>query len=306
MPGRPILLVLFLTASLAAFGGIYEWAQLPILVAAIGLALLSRAFTSAPSDTRTLDVALIVLLVAIAMQLLPLPLALRSALSPELARMTAALQIDASLQPAPFAPLSVNPDGTLPALMLAVAVVLTYRAARAIFSIGGVRTVCRSLSVVGAVFAVAAVVQRLLSPLLIYGFWPPRDLGAQPFGPVVNRNHFAGWLVMTATLTAGYFAMRVSRRMHTTRRWRHAKRMLVAVAQSTVVWTALSWVVMTATVLAAQSRSAIVALAVALVTLLRSLTHSLAPVVVVVSAAFVVGSALLIAGETTTTPTHRC
>ena len=43
-------------------------------------------------------------------------------------------------------------------------------------------------------------------PTLIYGRWRPLDPGARPFGPFVNRNHFATWVLMACPLAAGYVA----------------------------------------------------------------------------------------------------
>jgi hypothetical protein len=37
--------------------------------------------------------------------------------------------------------------------------------------------------------------------LKIYGFWQPQYRGS-PFGPFVNRNHFAGWMLMVLPLAA--------------------------------------------------------------------------------------------------------
>ena len=38
---------------------------------------------------------------------------------------------------------------------------------------------------------------------LVYGFWKPLH-GGNPFGPFINRNHFAGWMVMALPLVVGY------------------------------------------------------------------------------------------------------
>ena len=35
----------------------------------------------------------------------------------------------------------------------------------------------------------------------IYGFWQPRYLLTTPFGPFVNRNHFAGWMLLVLPFT---------------------------------------------------------------------------------------------------------
>ena len=37
----------------------------------------------------------------------------------------------------------------------------------------------------------------------IYGFWKPKYLLTTPFGPFVNKNHFAGWMLMGLPLAMG-------------------------------------------------------------------------------------------------------
>jgi O-antigen ligase len=54
--------------------------------------------------------------------------------------------------------------------------------------------------------ALVGLVQKALldsDTKLIYGFWRPRQ-GGDIFGPFVNRNHFAGWMVMVLPLVAAY------------------------------------------------------------------------------------------------------
>ena len=56
----------------------------------------------------------------------------------------------------------------------------------------------------GVVLSVIGVVQKaLIDPTqpLVYGFLRPRG---NPFGPFINRNHFAGWMIMALPLVAGY------------------------------------------------------------------------------------------------------
>jgi O-antigen ligase len=45
-----------------------------------------------------------------------------------------------------------------------------------------------------------------VDPTRIYAIWLPLDEGARPFGPFVNRNHFATWLLMAIPLTTGAVA----------------------------------------------------------------------------------------------------
>jgi O-antigen ligase len=51
-----------------------------------------------------------------------------------------------------------------------------------------------------ALLALVGIVQSSLSPTVIYGLWE-LEPGRRPFGPFVNRNHFAGWMVMALPLT---------------------------------------------------------------------------------------------------------
>ena len=53
--------------------------------------------------------------------------------------------------------------------------------------------------------ALEGIVQQAVSPGLVYGFWRSEQVG-HPFGPFINKNHFAGWMLMTASVTACYVA----------------------------------------------------------------------------------------------------
>ena len=302
MTGRPALLVFILAGSLAAFGGIYAWAIPPIVVGALVLTAVTWRQPDDPSrDVRALDWSIGVLIAAIAVQIIPLPSTLRSLLSPHLSTVEHAVRPDAALGIRPSGPLSLDPAATWEALALVIAVALTYRAARRIFSRGGVRSVSHAVSVIGAIAAVEALVQRALTPTLIYGFWQPSDIGAMPFGPVVNRNHFASWLLMAIAMTTGYLIARVSRRTAARRSWRSFRRVVVGISQSSVSWTVSSVAVMTVTVLASQSRSALIGLAVAAATGLRSVGGTWRPVVAAGGGVLVVAALLLAAGESTAT-----
>jgi O-antigen ligase len=301
VPVTARLLVFYLTAVVAAFGGIYPWALAPILIGSTLVALLSPWRRSwMESDTRSLDIAIGVLLAAVAVQLVPLPAGLRTLLSPHAADVERTLRPDAALRDMHAGPLSVSPSDTLEALALMLAVALTYWGARRTFHIGGVRFVCQALSMVGAVMAMGAIVQRVWSPQRIYGFWQPLDTGAVPFGPVVNRNHFAAWLLMTSALTAGFLLARILKRLDRGRGWRAAVMGMVPMAQSPVMTTFAFWLITTLTLFVSQSRSAIVGLVVSAVTLHRSVAGSWRPVAAA-SVLFLTGvTVLLLSGEATT------
>jgi putative inorganic carbon (HCO3(-)) transporter len=61
----------------------------------------------------------------------------------------------------------------------------------------------------------AGAIQRAAGTPLVYGFWVPEG-GARPFlpvggpfGPFINRNHFAGWMLLAIPLGLAYFVQRI-------------------------------------------------------------------------------------------------
>lgn len=69
-----------------------------------------------------------------------------------------------------------------------------------------------ALVILGAALATVGIVQRATFNGKIYGFWELVQGGA-PFGPFVNKNHFAGWMLMGLPVALGYFRALVSRGM---------------------------------------------------------------------------------------------
>ena len=96
----------------------------------------------------------------------------------------------------------------------------------------------RRLAIFAAMLAVFAVVQRAGSgengTELVYGFWKPYGPG-NIFGPFINRNHFAGWMVMAAPLAIG-FAMGVLDRSRPRSRggWAEWSRWLASIGRQPV------------------------------------------------------------------------
>src|SRR5439155_19883885 len=66
----------------------------------------------------------------------------------------------------------------------------------------GARDLVATVAVLGLVISLAAIVQRAFGTSLVYGFWEPR-FHTTPYGPFVNRNHFAGWVLMALPLVLG-------------------------------------------------------------------------------------------------------
>jgi len=198
------LLLSLITASYLLLAGGPRWTLAPIgALAALSVLAAPRRVLSFPATTRLLDLSLLVLCAAIALQMLPLPAGVVSWLSPH------ALAVRASLRfivggPERWLPLSVDSEATAYALANVILGVVTFWIARATFAVGGTRQFCRLLGLLAAVAAVVAVMQKAAAPRLLMGMIVPEARNANPMGPFLNRNHFAAWLIMCAAITLGY------------------------------------------------------------------------------------------------------
>jgi O-antigen ligase len=108
--------------------------------------------------------------------------------------------------PAALHALSLDPDATVVVWSVAASLaLLLFGLSRAIRYVR-LGWLVSELMGLGVALAVIGVVQRALTDVAhprIYGFWVPLD-GGSPFGPFVNKNHFAGWMLMTIPLVAAY------------------------------------------------------------------------------------------------------
>ncbi len=201
------LLIALVAWGALAFGGVYPWAYWPIVVVAATLGAWAIPATAAWRDPRVmaLATAALVVAVAIALQLVPLPWDLVTTISPAASGWVRAAQFGVDPEGS-WRPLSIAPAET--------AVVLAKFSALALLFVGLTRAIrhvgipwfVTQLTGLGVGLAVLGIVQRLLSDehhALVYGFWRPLR-GGNPFGPFINRNHFAGWMLMALPLVFGY------------------------------------------------------------------------------------------------------
>jgi hypothetical protein len=190
-----------------AFGGIYPATLiLPAIVCAL-LAVADPPPFCASANTRGLDVWAAVTIGAVLLQLIPLPRGMLRAIDPAAEPVArAVLLVDRG---APL-PISIDVSGTIAALELFAGVFVLFLTARAIFERGGVRTIARSIAIIGLLLAGIAIAQSATAHGLMYWHWKPRDEGPDPFGPFVNRNHFATWSMMAIPLLAGYLTAHAS------------------------------------------------------------------------------------------------
>ncbi len=237
----------------------YPWASRPVVVAALLLLAMRRPalFTR---GTRILDAALIAVLVVIAFQLLPLPIAIHDALSPASAGYRATLALEPGPPPA-WLPLSVVPSATADSLGIVATAVALFWLTRESLRARGTRLLVRSIAWMGLGAAVIAlVVPAIVTNHKIYGFWEPISPLTDSAGPIISRNHLAAWFVLAIAIAGGYLVA------HGRAHWRKGRsstghRIL---SDTRAFWLLGSVVLMVTSLLVTQSRGGVIGFAVAL------------------------------------------
>jgi len=192
------------------------------------LTVVYRPWQHDRASIPALDAWLWIALAAIAIQLVPLPRPVIDVLSP------AARPVQERIQLAvPDAlPISLDPSRTVNALAAAAAGIVVFLLARRIFAGGGVRIVARGVTLIGMVLSMIALAQNATARGLMYWRWRPVDEGPDPFGPFVNRNHFATWAILAIPLCVGYLAAHSAAHTHRTRERDAAHEMSEAAARA--------------------------------------------------------------------------
>jgi hypothetical protein len=228
------------------FGGIYPVTLILPALACLALAAVYRPRIPQSSSTRALDLCVLLLLAATVVQLVPLPRPLLFRVSPGVRGVEAAFSL---LPPEGARPLTINVRDSTAAAVLLGALILLFFTARRTFEWGGVRTLARIIAVTGLVLAGVALAQNATAKGLMYWRFAPGREGPYPFGPFVNRNHFATWAMMAVPVCAGYMAAHAAAHpVSSTARWRSRMQaaldgrtwMLVASCMLLIVATAAS------------------------------------------------------------------
>ncbi len=183
-------------------GGAYEWVGVSLIAASLLLIIVARPRLF-DAQTWALDAALLLALAAAALTMVPLPMALLSAIAPLRASLLDALTVGPRAISG-WEPISLDVQATVYSTGLAGAVLSTFWCCRQLCAREGPRRLVRAVAATGLVAAIAALAQTAIDPLRLYGLWQPLDGGARPFGPFVNRNHFATWALMAIPLALGY------------------------------------------------------------------------------------------------------
>jgi O-antigen ligase len=265
MSWRAAAVLVLISWGALAFGAVYPWAFIPLYVgcAAVGLAAILQRRRTIARDVP-LILALLLIGSAIALQLVPLPAGMIRWLNPE---TDVFLQRYVLGYPAVMQrhALSIEPSGTLRALLgFGAFALLLLGSARALTDTDTLQ-IARGVSVLGVLMAIVGVVQKAMWNGKIYGFWTPTEAG-DSFGPFVNRNHFAGWMLMALPLVIGYFYGRVARGMRDVKPgWRNRIVWFSSAEASKTILTGFAALLMALALVLTMSRSGAVGLLVALV-----------------------------------------
>lgn len=218
---------------------------------------------SAFKTNRGVVLALLLLIAAVATQLVPLSESVINALSP--ARTTVDYQTlydQSNLR-------EVNSNSThRAALTLSIApkrtaLGLAFLGSFSLLMIGCSRglsatrptALIRGIIILGVIAAFAEIMQKSSGSSIVYGLFTPRQVQYQS-APFVNRNHTAGWLLMVLGITLGHLAGCLARGMSGVgSNWRERLLWLSTRRASETVLTAFAAIVMAIAVVFTESRS---------------------------------------------------
>jgi O-antigen ligase len=248
-----------------AFGAVYPWgyralAGASVLAGAIGLYAGSN-WRRVPAG---IVIAFALVVVSVLLQQVPLPRPLLERLSP--ATVTVLEQREFAFSAASSSAwhaLSIDTVRTWTGLFLLVIFgtlwlgLTASLTERMILRIADGIVVC-GLAITG--LAIAGFSEHYSGKVL--GFWKPLTHAA-PFGPFINRNHYAGWMLMTVPFGAGYLMALITRERAGARRsWRARLAWLSTPQANRMLMLAVALTVMTMSVFLSLSRSGIVCLAI--------------------------------------------
>lgn len=256
------------------FGAVYPWGFAPLLIAAGAfgaIALLAPGWASNVCPAPRTAATLLVTASAILLQVVPLAPGTLAWLSPGGDRFARqydlgyAAQFNGTTTPGSRHSLSIDPGATWLALACFVVLgLIVVGVARAVTPTG-LRALVPRLITLGVALALIGIVQAATSPKRIYGFWSSRD-ESSPFGPFVNHNHFAGWMLMVLPVALGWLSAIVARAMRGVKPGlRNRLLWFSSPDASQAIWTAFAIVLMSLALVMTTSRSAVGCLIVALV-----------------------------------------
>jgi len=281
---------------------VYPWAYWPLAAVCVGIGVDAIFATSVWHNhrLRNLGIAFLAIALAITLQWIALPYSMVAWLSPNVDAFFREYAL--GYRPPALQSLSIDPGSTAVALVLLLSFATFLIGLAASIRYVSFDWLIGRLMALGVLLSIVGVVQKaLIDPVhpLVYGFWRPRD-GGNPFGPFINRNHFAGWMVMALPLVAGYSCAVLARTWRPVHGWAARFRWLTTVEASQFVVTAFCALLMGMALALTGSRSGLASFAVAMMVFgylaVRHFKERQARLLVAVYLATILGGAVLWAG----------
>jgi O-antigen ligase len=164
-------------------------------------------------------------------------------------------------------PVTLEPVATRRGITFLLALLTLHEAAAAVFAQRPAwRRFRRVLTWLGAALALVALAQLASGTSLVYWWFEPLE-GGQPFGPFVNRNHFAGYMLLVLPIALGLLAAAWRAYARRAGGDPNARRRLVALASpegTALVYAALAPLLGIGALVASTSRGGILAFVFAL------------------------------------------
>lgn len=199
-----VSLVVLVVLSSLLFGAVYSWTMAVVaFVAIITFIYFMWHLNDNPVDFangKGIIVAALLLLAYPLIQLIPLPVSVINLIHPKFREL---ITISPGISPV-FHSVSPYPFATeMEICRLFIYLTVFFLASFGIRDEEGVLRVIRALIVFGFILAIFAIVQHATWNGKIYWFKKPIHENAMPFGPYVNKSHFAGFIGMIIPLALG-------------------------------------------------------------------------------------------------------
>lgn len=248
-----------------SFGAVYPWAYWPLAIMAVLAGCLAVAGTGRVRVPFVLIAASgAAFAAAVAFQLVPLPSDVLQRWSPATVETLRRLDLSFAVGLTDSHSITIDPASTVAGLALFVACgILTFGVAKTC-SAQGVKWLGPSLTAVAVIVALVGLIQKALFNGKIYGVWEP-EMQGNAFGPFVNRNHFAGWMMMVLPITLGALCAGIARGMRGTKpEWRERMLWFGSKDASQIIMYGAAAAVMALSLVMTMSRSGIGAFGLAL------------------------------------------
>ena len=283
--------LVLLAAAPLALGSVHPPAYVPLLGASFVLGILSWARPAGGAVRPPLPGARLILAfhLLVLAQLVPLPRPLLDLLSPGSVGFRAELAL---LPDRSWHPISVNPADTARGLLFVAAVCCLYAVVFREFGEPRWRgRLARVVVLTGCALVLEALVQAATYGSRIYGLYKP-DADWAVFGPYVNRNHFAGYMVMAIPLALGLTTEAARKLLAAARRRRRTFLVLGDPEASLALRRGVEAVLLVVGLAASRSRGGLLGFLVSLVALPRAFARPARALVILVPV--LLGAALFV------------